>query len=191
MAKFLIALFTVVLMSGCMTGGERVTDFSDRSIGYGWLDIKDIDANRLHSVVIYQLRPQTEDAYWNVKVVKFEDGYLFYSFAFPQGAFKTYSIAGQRCALVLCTNTNFEYHFGKQGDDAGAILVEQPGVYSFGVWKLEEVKTGFFEQGKFDVKYATKAPSKTAMLNELLKDAEGMDPILGQRIREEIAKQSP
>ena len=185
MKKFTIILLLLIL-SGCMSGGQRIKDFSDRSVGYGWLDIKGIDANRLHSVVVYQLRPQTSTPYYYVKVKEFEGGYLFYSFAFGNGAYKTYSISGQRCALMLCTNTNFEYTFGKQGDDYGAILVDRPGVYTFGSYKLEEVKTGFFEQGKFDVLFAENGPSKAAMLTEMLKDAEDLDPVIADRIRLEL-----
>jgi hypothetical protein len=39
-----------------------VTDFNDRSLGYGWLNIKEVDANRLYAVDIYQYRPQTDGA---------------------------------------------------------------------------------------------------------------------------------
>jgi hypothetical protein len=178
----------VALLAGC-AGTERVTDFSDRSVGYGWLDLSGVGANRLHSVVVYQLRPQIDKPYYHVKVKKFEGGYLYYSFAFPAGAFKTYSADGQQCLGPMCTNTTYTYNFGKQGDDVGAVLIEQPGVYHFGSYQLDKVKTGLFEQGKFDVTVPDDAPSQQAMLQEILKDAEDVDPIIAARIEDALAGQ--
>ena len=187
MLRRIATILCVAALAGCASGGQRITDFSDRSVGYGWLDLSGVGANRLHSVVIYQLRPQIEEPYYHVHVKKFEGGYLYYSFAFPSGAFKTYSATGQQCLGLLCSNTTFTYNFGKQGDEVGAAAIEQPGVYHFGTYQLDKVKTGFFEQGKFDVNTPEDAPSQQAMLQEILKDAEDMDPIIAARIQDELA----
>lgn len=177
----------VAVLAGCASTGEKVTDFSDRSVGYGWLDLSGVGANRLHSVIVYQMRPQTDKPYFHVKVKKFEGGYLYYSFAFPDGAFKTYSATGQQCITLVCSNTTFTYNFGKQGDEVGAVLIDQPGVYHFGTYQLDKVKTGWFEQGKFDVTVPEDAPSQQAILQEILKDAEDMDPIIAARIQDALA----
>tara|TARA_R110002096_G_scaffold394610_3_gene589907 strand:- start:382 stop:945 length:564 start_codon:yes stop_codon:yes gene_type:complete len=178
-----IAAVLVLIVGGCASGGSKITDFSDRSVGYGWLDIKDIDANRLHSVVVFQHRPQTSEPYYNVAVKKFKDGYLYYSFAFPKGAFKTYSAEGQFC-IGLCGNTIHSYSFGKQGD-AAAVIINEPGVYHFGSYKLQEVKTGLFEQGKFEAVPANNAPTQKEMLQEILKDTEKY-PTIAKRINQEL-----
>jgi len=187
MLRQITILLCVAVLAGCASGGQRIDDFSDRSIGYGWLDLRGVGANRLHSVIVYQFRPQTDAPYFHVKTKAFQGGYLYYSFAFPDGAFKTYSATGQRCALVICTNTTFEYKFGMQGDEVAAVLIEQPGVYHFGSYQLEKVDTGFFEQGKFEAVIADKGPSKEEMLQEILKDAADMDPIIAARIQDELA----
>lgn len=187
MFRQIAVILCVAAMAGCASTGERITDFTDRSVGYGWLDLSGVGANRLHSVIVYQFRPQTDSPYYHVRVKKFEGGYLYYSFAFPEGAFKTYSVTGQRCAMVICTNTTFTYNFGKQGDQVGAVLIDQPGVYHFGTYQLDKVKTGLFEQGKFSAAVAEDAPSQQAMLQEILKDAEGMDPAIAARIQDELA----
>lgn len=181
------ALVLIALLLGGCASGDRVKDFTDRSVGYGWLNIKDVDANQLYSVTIYQLRPQTEKPYFSTSVKEFKNGYLYYSNAIGSGAYKTYSASGQRCMFVFCTNTKYTYSFGKQGDAVGAVTVKTPGVYHFGSYNLREVKTGFFEQGKFDVVAAQNAPSKREMLEEILKD--NLDnPVIAERIKQALAK---
>jgi hypothetical protein len=186
MLKRLILVCSVLLLTACATG-TQITEFNDRSLGYGWLDIKDVDANRLHAVDIYQFRPQTSKPYYPAKVVKFKGGYLYYSLVLPNGSLKTVSAAGQSCLGFVCGNTVYEYSFGKQGDEVGAVVIKNPGVYSLGSYKLKKVKTGFFEQGKFDVEPAKDAPSKREMLEEILKDAQDV-PVIAERIKRELAK---
>ena len=164
-----------------------MTDFTDRSVVYGWIDIGDVDANRLHAVQLFQMRPHTDAPYWNVKVTKFEGGYLYYAFSFPTGAFKLYEVSGQSCLLVFCGNSTFSYSFGKQGS-VGAVRVEQPGVYYAGSLALGEVKTGWFEPGKFDVQHAENAPSQRQMLEAMLDDAADTDPLITQRIQAALQK---
>ena len=184
--KRLAPIAAAVLLAGCATG-TQITDFNDRSVGYGWLDIKDVDANRLYSVDIYQYRPQTAEPYYPAAVKPFKNGYLYYTMALPNGAHKTQSAAGQQCLGILCGNTTYRYSFGKQGDDVGAIVIKQPGVYHMGSYKLKSVSTGFFEQGKFEVLPAPNAPSRREMLEEILKEAEDV-PVIAERIKRELAQ---
>ena len=186
MLKRLTLVCLVLLLSACATG-TRITEYSDRSLGYGWLDIKDVDSNRLHAVSIYQFRPQTSEPYYLAKVVKFKDGFLYYSMALPNGSHKTVSASGQRCIGFVCSNTIYEYSFGKQGDEVSALVIKRPGVYSLGAYKLTKVKTGFFEQGKFDVAPAKDAPSKRELLEEILKNVEDV-PVIAERVKGELAR---
>lgn len=185
MLKRFMLVLSVVLLVGCASSTE-ITDFTDRSLGYGWLNIKDVDANRLHAVEIYQFRPHTSEPYYHAALKEFKGGYLYYSYALPNGSHKTVSASGQRCLAFLCSNTIYNYSFGKQGDDVGAIIVRKPGVYHMGSYNLNNVKTGFFEQGKFGVVPATNAPSRREMLEEILKDVDV--PIMAERIRNELAQ---
>lgn len=185
MLKKLAILCSVVLLSGCAS--NRITEFGDRSLAYGWLDIKDVDANRLHGVTVYQFRPQTSEPYYHAAVKKFKNGFLYYTAVLPNGSHKTLSAYGQKCLAVLCTNTRYEYSFGKQGDAVGALVIKSPGVYSLGSYQLKEVKTGFFEQGKFEVVPAKNAPSKRELLEELLKEVEDL-PVVAERVKRELAK---
>lgn len=185
MLKKLVSLFAAAALAGCASY-TPVTDFTDRSVGYGWLNIKDVEANRLHAVSIYQFRPSTKEPYYPAAVREFKGGYLYYTMALPNGAHKTDAAAGQRCLGILCSNTTYKYSFGRQGDDVGAIVIKSPGVYHMGSYNLKEVKTGMFEQGKFEVVPATQAPSRREMLEEILKEVD--EPVIAERIRRELAQ---
>ncbi|HEY1227187.1 MAG TPA: hypothetical protein VGF26_07675, partial [Ramlibacter sp.] len=108
MSRSLALIPAVVLLAACASG-TQITDFSDRSVGYGWLDIKEVEANRLHAVHIYQFRPQTTEPYYGAAVKEFRNGYLYYTLALPNGSHKTESAAGQRCLGFLCNNTTYKY----------------------------------------------------------------------------------
>lgn len=132
MTKHFVAAIFLFLLVGCASmGGEKVDDFTKLSVSYGWLNIDDVDANWLHSVVIFQHRPHSDKPYYHVAVKEFEGGYLYYSFAFPNGAFAAYSAEGQSCLGFICSNTIYSYNFGKQGDDVAALLIEKPAFLNF------------------------------------------------------------
>jgi hypothetical protein len=186
MKKLLALLLAASALAGCASG-TRITDFSDRSVGYGWLDIKDVDANRLHAVSIYQFRPHIEEPYYAAAVKEFKGGYLYYTMALPVGSHKMESAAGQSCLGIFCSNTTYKYSFGKQGDDVAAVVIRNPGVYHLGSYSLKDVKTGMFEPGKFQVVPASGAPSRREMLQEILKDAQDV-PVIAERIQRELAQ---
>lgn len=182
-----LALVALALLLASCASGNRITDFSDRSVGYGWLDIKEVSGNTLHEVDIYQFRPQIAEPHYYAAVKSFKDGFLYYTFALPNGAHKAVSASGQSCVAILCGNTIYKYSFGRQGDDVGAIVIKNPGVYHMGSYRLKSVKTGFFEQGKFEVLPAPNAPSRREMLEEILKDAQDT-PVMAERIKRELAQ---
>ena len=186
MRRRLMLLLSAAVLAGCSTT-TTIKDFTDRSVGYGWLNIKEVDANRLHSVDIYQYRPQTSEPFYPAAVKPFKNGFLYYTMALPAGSHKTHSAAGQACMGILCSNTTYRYSFGRQGDDFGAIVIKKPGVYHMGSYKLKEVKTGMFEQGKFEVVPATDAPSRRELLEEILKEAQDV-PVIAERIQRELAQ---
>jgi hypothetical protein len=47
----MLLLFAAGVITGCATT-TQVTDFSDRSVGYGCLNVKDVQAIRLHDMSI-------------------------------------------------------------------------------------------------------------------------------------------
>jgi len=181
MYRFLTVL-TVLILSGCVGGGgERVTDFTNRSTVYGWVNLDEVDGNHLYNVIVKQYRPKTKSPYYFLGIEEFKGGYLFWTHATTNGAFKLDTARAQSCLGFLCSNTYYEYSFGSQGSDVGAVNIKKPGVYYLGSYELAAMETGWFEQGKFNVVESKKGPSKKEMLTAILEDAP--DQIVADRIR--------
>lgn len=186
--KRVLLTAVILLLSGCVGGGgEQVKDFTNRSTAYGWVNIDEVDGNRLYQVNVKQYRPKTKSPYYFLAVKELKGGYLFYTNALTNGAFKLDEVRAQSC-FGLCSNTFYTYSFGNQGSEIGAATVEQPGVYYLGSFDLVEEDTGFFEQGKFGVNQAANPPSQKEMLEAILADAPGDHPIVGKRIRKALSK---
>lgn len=177
MLAMLIALF----LSGC-TG---ISDFTERSTVYGWVDIRDVDANRLGQVAMYQHKPVTKKPQFYLASEKMEGGYIFYTHDLPKGAFKLESLSGLQCLLIFCGNTTFNYNLGRQGK-VGATVIEKPGVYYLGSFKLSEVDNGWFGPSEFTVEEAKDAPNRQQMLERVLEGAPKKHPEIGERIRHEL-----
>lgn len=184
-ARTLFFAVAALTLAGCGLMAPKISDYSQRSTVYGWLDIRDIDANRLHQVVLTQHRPATDEPYLYMGAEKLEGGYLIYTHIPENGAYKLEQLSGQRCLLFLCSNTIFTYDLGKQGDLATAVI-ERPGVYFLGNYKLAEVKTGWFEAGKFEMTASEEGPDETLLLQAVLEEAPADHPVIGQRIQAEM-----
>lgn len=182
------ALLALVLLGAC-SSITQVTDFENRSLAYGWVDIKDVEINHVSSIFIQQYRPKTDAPFYTTGFKKYKDGYLFWTMALPVGSHKLDTIKGQSCLGFLCSNTFYTYSFGKQGDDVGAVVIKAPGVYHLGSYRMKNEKTGWLEEAKFQVLPAANAPTRREMLEEILKDKETQEtPIIVDRIKRELAR---
>jgi hypothetical protein len=169
MMKNIIVLLAVLAVSGCALGPKQptITDFSDRSIAYGWLDISGVDANRLHSISLKQFQPAVDKPYFFTEIHEFAEGYLYFTYVLKNGSYALYSASGQRCFL-LCGNAVYSYEIGSQGSGIGRARITRPDAYALGSYALEKVKTRFYQQGKFDVVAAENGPSDEQLLQQLL-----------------------
>jgi hypothetical protein len=196
MRKLLFLSCLALLLSACVVqlGPDPVipiTNYDERSTAYGWLDTTDVETNRLNYVNLYQFRPQTNKPYYEAKVVKFKNGFLYFSQALPLGSFKTISAGGQRCTGPLCGTTLYKYSFGKQGDAVAAVVIEKPGVYYLGAHKMKQTESaGFLSgQGKFTVVPAPNPPTQRELLEEVLRVAQKEDaPVMIDRIKYELRR---
>jgi hypothetical protein len=171
------------LLTGCAGfGGSTITDYEQRSVVYGWIDIDDVDGNRLFSVVMRQYKPKTDKPFYHMALEKMDGGYLFYHYGFSNGAYKADTASAQTCVVILCGNTINEYSFGRQGTD-GTVVIERPGVYFIGGFKLVEEDTGFFEQAKFRVEPADNVPDRAKLLKVIQQNSPQGHSVLTQRIQ--------
>ena len=183
--KRIAAVLTLALLAGCAS--TRITDFTDRSVGYGWVDIKDAAPNRISSIWVQQYRPRTDEPYYRTSFKEYKNGILFWTSTLPVGSHKLDALKGQQCLAIFCGNTLYTYRFGKQGDEVGAVVIKAPGVYHLGSLKLQDMKTGWFEEGKFEVLPAANAPSRRELLEEILKQ-EADNAVISERIKRELGR---
>jgi len=185
MFKKVLVLGLALLMAGCASTGTPITDYTNRSIVYGWLDIDDVDGNHMYAGYIRQFSPPTKEPYYSTYIDEFEGGYLVYFYGLPNGAFKLDSVKMQSCLGFVCSNTVYTYNFGTQGNVA-SVKIKKPGTYYLGSYKLAEEDTGIFEQSKFSVTKAKKGPSKKAMLKHILENAPNDHPVVAKRIEQSM-----
>lgn len=172
-------LFGLVALSGCM--GSQITDFSDRSVVYGWVDLSQAAGNRVTGGTIrgYNLPPNSN--LYPIGATKLGDGYVFYHFGVESGPVKLNTISAMTC-VGLCGNTINVYDFGKQGREIGAAVVRSKGTYYLGSYGLKTKRTLFFGPSDFQV-YRTSGPSRRQMLETILKDApDAQKPLIQQAI---------
>ena len=125
MLKRFVVVLSVVLLTACASG-KRVTDFTDRSLGYGWLNINNVDANRLHSVSIYQFRPPDDRTLLSGRCQGVQERLSL----LLHGASQWVAQDGFRQRPTLpglpVQQHHLQYSFGKQGSDVGAVVIRTP-----------------------------------------------------------------
>ena len=152
---FLAAMF----LAGCASdtiGPTRDLNDPTNSLVFVYVDMSDAPTN----IDDATLKPQGEEGYWHLVV---EDG-LMYQRYLPNGAYQFSRLAGSSFL-----HGDVLYDFPTYGQNASAISIQKPGIYFLGSFKYKEVKTGFFEAGKFDIERVD-SPTELELLNRLLKE---------------------
>lgn len=155
----LLGLLPLVLM-GCATSQVDPND-TTRSIIFGYIDMADAPTN------VSSVRLKVYDGKDLGYTVPAYKG-LFYHLGVKPGPYQvdTFSGSGFFAGDVV-------YDFGGKGRNATATIVREPGIYFMGAHKYTKVKTGFFEQGKFDMKKVSNPTEKellTGVLNLMKKN---------------------
>jgi len=168
--KFFRSLFLLVgftVLSAC--AGEQITDFSDRSVGYVWVNLDDARGNKVVGGSFRNLQSPAGSSVFGTGVEGFGNGFLLYHFGLPSGPTKLRTVDTMFC-VGLCGNTINVFDFGAQGGDIAAVNIRERGVYDFGSYAIVSQSNGIFRPGSFDVR-RTNGPSKRQILEFLLADA--------------------
>lgn len=162
--KILVIVMLVALLSSC--GGNLMmkddTNPAKNTLVFGYIDMDDAPV-KLGWFNIRQVLPKTDKPFWNLAV---DDGMFYHSF-FTEGSYQVDAFGGHSG----WKNANYTFSFPRQNADTGRFKITKPGLYYIGSFKYKEVKTGWFEQGKFDIE-AVNSPSERELLERLLQTAE-------------------
>lgn len=157
-------LFVITLaLAGCADQRmirEDKDDLATASLVFGYVDMGDAPVN-LDWFGIKQVVPKTDKPYWYAAV----DEGMFWGSHFKPGAYQMDSFGG----FSRWRNANFTFELPQQYADKFRFKTDgKPGIYFLGSYKYKDVKTGFFEPGKFDF-VAVKSPTERELLERLLK----------------------
>jgi hypothetical protein len=163
---------------GCGGGGHgRDINDPSNSLVFGYVDMADAPT-KISGAQIMQVAPPTEKPYWGTDV---REG-LFYTYYLPPGSYKLATLHGSSFL-----RGEYRYSFPRQGGEQG-VRIDKPGIYFLGAYKYQNVKTGMFEQSKFDIQRVQK-PSEADLLQRLLDtDPEIKGSVWADKIKQRIAR---
>ncbi|MDH4324579.1 MAG: hypothetical protein OEW90_10620 [Betaproteobacteria bacterium] len=172
-----LGLAALALLAGCAGSGHG-RDINDpgNSLVFGYVDMSDAPT-RVNGASIMQVAPPTDKPYWGTDV---RDG-LFYSYYLPPGSYKLASLSGSSF-----WKGDYRYNFPRQGADT-AVRIAKPGIYFLGAYKYKDVKTGFFEAGKFNMERVN-TPTEAELLRRILEDGEIKGSAWEAKIRARLAQ---
>ncbi len=172
-------LALLAVLSGCAGGGHgRSIDDPTNSLVFGYIDMSDAPTAVKYAQIM-QVAPPTEKPYWGTDV---KDG-LFYTSYLPPGSYQLASFGGSGFF-----KGEYQYTFPRQGRGATAVRISKPGIYYLGSYKYVKVKTGMFQQGKFDIE-RVKTPTEAELLKRILdKDSEIKNSGWAEKIRARLAQ---
>lgn len=173
-----LGLIALGLLAGCAGGGHgRDINDASNSLVFGYVDMSDAPT-KLNGASIMQVAPPSDKPYWGTDV---RNG-LFYTYYLPPGSYKLASLSGSSFF-----KGDYRYNFPRQGADT-AVRITKPDIYFLGSYKYKDVKTGFFEQGKFSIERVN-TPSEAELLRRILaEDGEIKGSVWEERIRQRLAR---
>lgn len=172
-------LFALALLAGCAGGGHgRNIDDPGNSLVFGHIDMSDAPTKVTYAQIM-QVAPPTEKPYWGTNVAKG----LFYTPYLPLGSYQMSTFGGSGFF-----KGEYQYSFPRQGKNDTAVRITKPGIYYLGSYKYKKVKTGMFEQGKFNIERVS-APTEAELLKRILdEDSEIKNSVWGEKIRARLAQ---
>ena len=178
-AGILLLVSALTLLAGCAGGGHgRDINDPSNSLVFGFVDMSEAPT-KVSGAQIMQVAPPTDKPYWGTDV---RDG-LFYTYYLPQGSYKLATLHGSSFL-----RGEYQYNFPRQGGGDTAVRIDKPGIYFLGAYKYQNVRTGMFEQAKFEMKRVSN-PGEAELLQRLLEtDAELKKSVWADKIRERIAR---
>ncbi len=169
MKKLCLVLFLAVLLTGCGGLGPKLPEMENEKTAliYGYIDMEDAPSY-LNWIQYKQYRPETDKPFFYLRITgSLGSGYVFYREVPAKGSYQLTSFGGDKNSFFRAADI-YRYSF-PAGKNATAVKTKGSGLYFMGAYKYTEVKTGFFEQDKFDIVKAK--VSKKEILAKILPNA--------------------
>src|SRR5262245_34022440 len=165
-------------LAGCAGGGPG-RDINDpaNSPVFGYVDMADAPT-KVSGAQIMQVAPPTDKPYWGMNV---RDG-IFYTSYLPPGSYRLATLHGSSFL-----RGEHQYSFPRQGGGDTTVRIDKPGIYFLGSYKYQPVKTGFFEQGKFDIQRVA-SPTEADLLQRILQDDRIKGSVWEEKIKQRLAR---
>ncbi len=179
-ARLWVAVLAVVAVAlgGCTS--NKIKDDKEsasKSLIFGYVDMHEAPTD-LDWLSMRQVLPKTDKPYW----YEFTDDGMFWNSHLGNGAYQMYAFGGHSG----WRNADYTFELPRQYAEGLRVKIDKPGIYYLGSYKYIKVKTGFFEQDKFDF-VPVKSPSERELLERLLKDYT-RGPEWEARIRKHLAE---
>jgi len=168
---YLLLLAAMALqLSACGGLGPKLPEreAEKTTLIYGYIDMAEAPAY-LNWVQYKQYRPATSKPYFYMRITgaSEEAGYVFYREVPAEGSYQLVSFGGNPNSFFSSAD-QYIFNF-PAGRNSTAVKAKKSGLYFMGAYKYVKVKTGFFEQGKFDLKQVNK--SRKEILEKILPHA--------------------
>lgn len=160
------ALSAFLLLAACATSDPVDPNDPTRSVVFGYIDMEEAPSS-VEWVFIMDYNSDGDEGYR----VAAEDG-IFYHVGIAPGPHQVDSFGRY---TTWWSNTSYTYEFGADGRNETAVRIDRPGVYFMGAYKYIDVATGWFEQGKFEMK-RIKRPTEREILTKVLERMESDNP---------------
>ncbi|HLQ25870.1 MAG TPA: hypothetical protein VK138_08285 [Acidiferrobacterales bacterium] len=160
--SYAVIITFALLMAGC--GGNtafRKSVAEEQSLVFGYIDMSDAPGS-LFGATMKRVKPVTDKPYYGFGI----DGGMFFRTEVPPGSYKFTSFSN----FKSFGNTQYMFNLPSQGRSEMDPIIDKTGIYYVGSYKYKKVKTGFFEQGKFDIEKINK-PTERELLTQLLERA--------------------
>lgn len=163
----ILAGILVMALTACTPA--YITDFTDRSVVYGWVSLKGAAGNKITGGSLRNYSQPANESIYPMGYAKLDDGYVVYHSGVAKGPVKINTISAMSC-LVLCGNTVNVYEFGVQGKGVGSAKIGNRGVYYLGSHQLDTGGFKLFGPRNFEVR-PVRGPSRRLMLEKILEEA--------------------
>jgi hypothetical protein len=175
----LVAVIMLAALAGCGGGGHgRNINDPSNSLVFGYVDMSDAPT-KVSGVQIMQVAPQTDKPYWGTDV---REG-MFYTYYLPPGSYRLATLHGSSFL-----RGEYQYNFPRQGGGDTTVRIDKPGIYFLGAYKYKDVKTGLFQQGKFDIERVN-TPTEAELLQRMLdRDPQLKASVWADKISQRIAR---